>query len=188
MKNTIGVLSVGLLIFAGLACSALSDDTAKANDIVGEANKFVTTANESVVKADKLATEFDTKVAAIKGAADLEKARSLSKDLIKEYDAMADNFKKAGEKFDEASKLKIKDKHKEYLETKAKEMKLRSDYTLELKKVPQKLIDSDSKTDFKDTLTAQLAKVKTMTSDAKDLADKADKIAKDNPDVLSQPK
>ncbi len=96
----------------------------------------------------------------IKGASDLEKARSVAKDLIKEYDIVIENFKKAADKFDEASKLKIKDKHKEYLELKAKEMKLRSDYTAEARKVPQTLIDSDSKSTFNDALKTQLAKVK----------------------------
>lgn len=188
MKNSLGILAVLALLVAGLACSALSDETSKANSLVDEANKFVSTANDSVTKASRLGDDFDAILTKIKTPADLEKARSIAKDLVKQYDVTIDSFKKAGEKFDEASKLKIKDKHKEYLELKAKEMKLRSDYTVEVQKVPQKLIDTESKNDFNDTMKAQLAKVKSMNSDANDLSDKADKIVKDNPDIMSQPK
>ena len=73
---------------------------------------------------------------------------------------MVENFKKAADKFDEASKLKLNDKFKEYLETKAKEMKLRSEYAGELKKVPQKMIDSDSESEFKDVYKTQFDKAK----------------------------
>ena len=188
MKNSVAIFALFAILAVGLACSGLSDETTKANDIVHEANKFVSTANDSVTKGSKLADEFDEMLPKIKGASDLEKARSVAKDLIKEYDIVIENFKKAADKFDEASKLKIKDKHKEYLELKAKEMKLRSDYTAEARKVPQTLIDSDSKSAFNDALKTQLAKVKSMNSDASDLSDKADKLVKDNPDIMAQPK
>ena len=188
MKNSVGILAILALLVSGLACSALSDETSKANGLVDEANKFVSTANESVTKASSLADDFDAILTKINGPADLEKARGIAKDLIKQYDVTIDSFKKAGEKFDEASKLKIKDKHKEYLELKAKEMKLRSDYTTEVKKVPQKLIDTESKSEFNDLMKTQIAKVKSMNTEAGELSDKADKIVKENPDIMSQPK
>ena len=124
----------------------------------------------------------------VKNASDLAKARDVAKELITEYDSMIDNFKRAGDKFDEASKLKINDKHKEYLETKAKEMRLRSDYSVEARKVPKALIDSNSPSEFNEILKTQLAKVKSMNSDANDLSDKADKLVKDNPDIMAPPK
>ena len=186
MKNVLGIFAIVIIIVAGLACS--TDDTTKANAVVDEANKFVAAANESVKKGSRLGDEFDQKVSAIKSKSDLADARDLGRNLMKEYDSMVDNFKKAGDKFDEASKLKIKDKHKEYLETKAKEMKLRSDYAVEMKKIPQALIDTDSKSDFTDTVKKLVAKIKTMTSDAQDLSDKGDKIVKENPDIMQQPK
>lgn len=186
MKNIFGIFAIVVIIVAAMACS--SDDTTKANAVVDEANKFVAAANESVVKGGKLGDEFDQKVSAIKSKSDLTDARDLGKDLMKEYDSMVDNFKKAGDKFDEVSKLKLKDKHKEYLETKAKEMKLRSDYAAEMKKIPQALIDTDSKSEFTDKVTKLVAKVKTMTSDAQDLSDKGDKLVKENPDIMQQPK
>ena len=187
MKNIFGILAIAVTIAIGLACSGF-DDTAKANAIVDEANKFVKTANDSVEKAEKLGTEFDKRVSAMKTEDDLAKTRDFAKDLIKEYESMIDNFKKSGDKFDEASKLKLKDKHKEYLEIKAKEMKLRSDYSVELKKIPQSLIDSSNKAEFTSAVAKVVEKVRSMTSEAKDLGEKAEKIIKDNPDIMAQPK
>lgn len=187
MKNINGIIAAVVLALIALACSG-TDDTNKANEIVKEANNSVKTANESVDRSQKLGSEFDTQISAIKNKDDLEKTRTLAKDLSKEYDLMIENFKKAGDKFDEASKLKLNEKFKEYLDTKAKEMKLRSDYAAELKKIPVKLIESDSESEFKSLYKSQFEKVKTMVKDAQELADKADKIVKDNPDVIKDSK
>lgn len=186
MKNLTGILAILILLCAGLACSG--DDTTKANETVGEANKFVSTANESVVKASAMFDEFETKVDSIKNDTGLEEAKKMAKDLMPLYDSMSENFTKAGQKFDEASKLKIKEKHKEYLETKAKEMKLRGEYSAELKKIPQALIDSKGEKDYRDAASAVAEKVNKMTSEAKALGEKATQIQKDNPDVMEQPK
>lgn len=186
MKNTTGILAILMMIFVGLACSG--DDTLKANEIVGEANKFVATANESVMKASTKYDEYETKVDAMKTEDDLEKTRTFAKELMPLYDAMSENFRKAGEKFDEASKLKIKEKHKEYLETKAKEMKLRGEYSAELKKIPQALIDSSGEKQYRQTVADLSEKINKMTEEAKTLGEKATQIQKDNPDVMEQPK
>jgi len=186
MKNLTGILAILTMIFIGLACS--SDDTTKANEVVHDANKFVATANESVVKASTKYDEYEGKVDAIKNDKDLENVRALAKELLPLYDSMSENFTKAGAKFDEASKLKIKEKHKEYLETKAKEMKLRGEYSAELKKIPQALIDSSGEKAYRDAVSSIAEKVNKMTTEAKDLGEKATKIQTDNPDIMEQPK
>lgn len=184
MKNLTGILAILTMIFVGLACSG--DDTTKANETVHEANKFVATANESVVKAGTLFDRYETKVDSIKNDTGLEEARQMAKDLMPLYDSMSENFTKAGAKFEEASKLKIKEKHKEYLETKAKEMKLRGEYAAELKKIPQALIDSSGEKAYREAVSTISDKVNKMSGDAKILGDKATQIQKDNPDVMEQ--
>lgn len=187
MKNLTGVLAILVMIFVGLACSG-GDETAKANDTVHEANKFMTTANESVVKAGAKYDEYEAKVEAISNDKELEAARTIGKELIALQSSMSENFTKAGEKFEEASKMNIKDAHKQYLETKAKEMKLRGEYSAELKKIPQALIDSASEKEYRQTASELSAKINKMTDEAKSLADKAKKIQTDNPDVMEQSK
>lgn len=187
MKNLTGILAIFMILAIGLACSgSFGDETTKANTLVDEANKFVTTANESVMKAGTKADELEKKIDTIKGDEELKSARDLGKELMPIYDSMSENFKKAGDKFEEASKLKVNEKHKEYLETKAKEMKLRSDYALELKKIPQALNDSDGEKAFRDASGKIVDNVNKLTKEAKELSDKADKIQKDNPDVMKQ--
>ncbi|MBX3300087.1 MAG: hypothetical protein KF736_11560 [Acidobacteria bacterium] len=184
MKNTLGILAAAFLIVAAIACNL--DETSKANTLVDEANVLLRTANASVEKATKLSDELDSQLGKISDKSDLEDARKTAKDLNAEYDSMADNFKKAAEKFEEASKLKIKDAHKQYLETKAKELRIRSDYAIELKKIPTELIENDSKSQFQDVVSKTMEKVKAMTKEAQELSEKADKIVKDNPGVLEQ--
>lgn len=187
MKNITGILAILMLLAVGLACSA-GDETAKANGIVGEANKFITTANESASKVTTKFDEYETKVNSITNDKGLEEARALAKEMMPMYDSMRENFTKAGEKFDEASKLKIKEKHKEYLETKGKEMKLRGEYSAEIKKIPQALIDSSGEKAYRETVKPLIEKIQKMTGEASELEAKADKIQRDNPDVMEQPK
>ncbi len=185
MKNLTGILALLLMIFAGLACSG--DETEKANALVDEANKFIVEANKSVESAQTKGTEFDKKVAAMSERDD-KKAISeySSKELVPLYDSMKDNFQKAGDKFNEASKLKLNDKFKEYLEAKSSEMKKRAEYAAELKSIPKALDDADTKKDYDDAVAKSLEKIKQIQKDAQDLADKAAKIQKDNPNVMKQ--
>jgi hypothetical protein len=185
MKNITGLLAISLMILAGLACSG-GNDTAKANELVDEANKFLTEANNSAKKMEAKGKEFDTKVAAVKGEADLKEARDLGKELLPLYESMKENFQKAGEKFTEAGKLAVNEKYKEYLETKGQEMKKRSELAGELKAIPQALDEAKSEKAYKEAIAKIAEKVQKMNKEAKELADKGDKIQKDNPDIIKQ--
>ncbi len=184
MKNFTGILAALVLIFVGLACKD-GLETEKANGIIAEANKFITTANENVDKASKKYDEYAKKVDDINRDSELKDARNFGKEqLFPLYEAMNENFKKAGEKFDEASKLKVHEKYKEYLEIKAKELKLRADYALELKKIPQALIDSKKKKEYEDDRDKIKEKADKMLKEAKELDEKAEQIRRDNPKII----
>jgi undecaprenyl pyrophosphate synthase len=184
MKNLTGILAILMMIFIGLACSG--DDTEKANALVDEANKFIVEGNKSVEQADSKLKEFDAKVDALKNEDDLKAARDFGKQLTPLYDSMKDNFQKASEKFDAASKLKLNDKFKEYLETKAAEMKKRSEYGNELKAIPKALDDAEGEKAYRDATATIVEKVQKMSKEAQELADKATKIQKDNPSIMKQ--
>ena len=124
----------------------------------------------------------------MKNDSDLSATRDFGKELFPLYDSMKENFQKAGDKFEEASKLKINEKNKEYLELKAKEMKTRSDYSAELKKIPQALIDSHNPAEYKKAKDDTNDKISKMLAEAKDLGDKANKIQTDNPGIITPPK
>ncbi len=184
MKNKLAALAVLAIIVTGLACS--SDDTGKANELVAEANKFVTEANKAASDATSKGGEYDKKVDNVKNDDDLKAARDFGKEMTKLYTSMEENFKKASEKFDEASKLKVNEKFKEYLETKAKEMKNRSETATEMKKIPKALDDAANEKAYRDALQDLVPKIQKMTKESQEIGDKADKIVKDNPTIIKQ--
>ncbi len=184
MKNKLAIFAAIAVLITGIACS--SDETEKANQSVSEANKFVTDANSAATEATGKGSEYDKKVAAIENDSDLEEVRDYGRDLIKIYSSMEENFKKAGDKFDEASKFKVADQFREYLQTKAQEMKKRSEYSAELKKIPNALIESKSKGKYTDAVAELVPKIQKMTKEAQELGDKADKLVKDNPTLIKK--
>jgi hypothetical protein len=186
MKNLTAILAVLMLVFAGLACSG--DETDKANALVDEANKFITEGNKNVDDADKKGKEFDTMVDQAEGSKeDQDKITEFgNKELIPLYDKMKDNFQKAGEKFDAASKLKVNDKFKEYLDTKAAEFKKRADYAESLKAIPKTLTTSKSKEEYNEAVKKDVENSQKLLKEAQDLGEKAKKVQNDNPTIFKK--
>jgi len=186
MKNLMAVLAVLMLIFAGLACSG--DETDKANALVDEANKFITDGNKNVTDAQTKGEEFDKMVKdADETKEDQQKIIDFgNKELNPLYDKMKDNFQKAGEKFDAASKLKVNDKFKEYLEAKAAEFKKRADYAESLKAVPKSLSESKDKDDYYEKAKKNNDDSKKILGEADELGKKATKIQTDNPNIFKK--
>src|SRR5258708_17867892 len=98
-----------------MACRT-GDETETANNLGDEGNAAVAEGKKFYEEADdKKQKMLQTNVS------ELAKARTLAKEAIAAYDKAEDKCKEAAKKYDEASKLKISDKFKEYLELKAKE-------------------------------------------------------------------
>jgi Holliday junction resolvase RusA-like endonuclease len=188
MKNLTASLAVLMLIFVGLACSGLGDETDKANAMVDEANKFITEGNKNLEDASTKGKEFDKMVTDAEGNKD-EQQKIIdfgNKELIPLYDKMKDNFQKAADKFDAASKLKVKDKFKEYLEAKSAEFKKRAEYAESLKAIPNTLAKSKSKEDYNESVKKDVDNSQKLLKEAKDLGDKATKIQTDNPTIFKK--
>lgn len=172
------VMALLLLVAAFSACS-MGDESQKANKLVDEGNAAVQEAKQSLTEAeDKKQKMLQTK------AAQLEQARATAKEAIAAYDKAEDKCKEASKKYDEASKLKIKDKFKEYLTLRVKEYNKRVELVETMKGVPQALIDSKKRSSFTSSANATNAKVDKLTKEADDLSAQADKLQKDNPDMF----
>ncbi len=186
MKNLTAILAVLLMIFAGLACSG--DESDKANALVDEANKFITDGNTGLDDATKKGGQFDKMVDEAEETKEAQtKINEFGKnELIPLYDKIKDNFQKASEKFDAASKLKVNDKFKEYLETKAAEFKKRAEHADSLKAVPKSLADSKDKDSYLEAAKKDNEKSLKLLKEAKELGDKATKIQTDNPTVFKK--
>jgi len=116
--------------------------------------------------------------------AHLDEARSTAKDAIAAYEKAEMKCKEAAAKYDEASRLKLNDKFKEYLALKVKEYNKRAELVQTAKGVPQALIDSESREGWISKANSVNEKVNQLTKDADDLGAQADKIQKDNPDIF----
>jgi hypothetical protein len=182
MKKTI--LLTMILVVAGLLSACTLYETDKANKFVDEANVAITDANDKIGKGNGKLVELEKAVPDIESDEDLEKARAIAKESIPMLETARDQYKTASDKFDAASKLKLQDKFKEYLDLKAKEMKKRSEIAEQMLGEPQALIKSDSKEAYQKLVDDLVAKVKVLRTDAEDLAVKAEKITAENKDIF----
>jgi hypothetical protein len=179
--------SVSTALFAGivllvvvLACSS-GDETDKANKLVAEGNtaidegkKFFADAEE---KKDRM---LHTDVS------HLADARAIANEAKKAYDQAEEKAKAGAGKFEEASKLKLGDKYKEYLALKVKEFNKRAELIATARSIPQALIDSQSRSSFISSANAATAKGDALNKEANDLSEQADKVQKDNPDIFKK--
>ena len=171
------VMALLLLVAAVLACSSMGDETPKANQLVQEGNAAVEAAKKYVADAVQKQQEMlQMKVA------QLNEARALAKDAIADYDLAKEKCKEASKKYEEASKLKIKDKFKEYLALKVKEYDKRAELIETAKGTPQASLDAKNRSSFISMANANNERVDRLTKEANDLGAQADKVEKDNPD------
>jgi len=167
-----------LLVAAVLACSG-GNETEKANKLVDEGNAAVNEGKKYVTEAEeKKAKMLQTP------ESDLAEARTLAREAVAAYDKAAEKCKEAAKKYEEASKLKLSDKFKEYLGIKVKEYNKRAELVETAKGTPQALIDSESRESFVSRANENNAKVDALSKEAEDLAAQATKLEKDNPDLF----
>ena len=170
------------LLFLGvvLACGN-TDETDKANKLVNEGNAAITEGKKHATDADEKKNKMlQTNIA------QLGEARTLANEAIREYDQAISKAKEAAGKFDEASKLQINDKYKDYLTLKAKEYNKRSELIETLKAIPQALIDSQNRQAFISRANEATQKAERISKEADDLEAQADKVEKDNPTIIKK--
>jgi len=173
-------MALFLLVAAVLACSS-GDETEKANKLGDEGNAAVEEGKKSFQDAD------DKKQKMLKtNVSELAEARTLAKEAIAAYDKAEDKCKEAAKKYDEASKLKISDKFKEYLGIKVKEYNKRAELVEASKGTPQALLDSESRSSFITRAQANNEKVAALAKEADDLAGQAKKLEADNPNMFKK--
>jgi len=168
-----------LLIAVVLACSSGGNETEKANKLVDEGNSAVQDAKKSLTEAEQLKQKMLTT-----DVSHLDDARSTARDAIAAYEKAEAKCKEAAAKYDEASRLKLNDKFKEYLSLKVKEYNKRAELVQTAKGVPQALIDSESRQGWIAKANSVNQKVDQLSKEADDLGAQAEKLQKDNPDIF----
>src|ERR1051325_4968052 len=174
-----------LLIAAIWACGSSSttntSDTDKANKLVNEGNAAVDAVKKFFEDADAKKEQMmhtDRRRVA--------EARVRAAEAIASYDRAAEKCKEAASKFDEASRLQISDKFKQYLILKTKEFNKRAELMQAAKDTPQALIESTNRSSFQNRVASNQSKINQLYKEAEDLGAQADKIYKDNPDIFKK--
>jgi len=179
-RHSTMLMALLLLVAAVLACSS-GDETEKANKLGDEGNAAVEEGKKSFTEAeDKKQRMLQTKVS------ELAEARTLAKEAIAAYDKAEQKCKEAARKYEDASKMKISDKFKEYLGIKVKEYNKRAELVEASKGTPQALIDSENRKSFITRAQANNEKVAALAKEADDLAGQAKKLEADNPNMFKK--
>src|SRR5689334_5392124 len=174
-------LLAGLLLLGVVLACGSGDETEKANKLVNEGNAAIEEGKKHVTDGEQKKNKMLQMP-----VAQLADARSLAKEAIRDYDQAEQKAKEAAGKFDEASKLKVNDKFKEYLSLKVKEFNKRAELVEALKGAPQALIDSENRASFITHANEANQKAERLAKEADDLEAQADKLQKDNPDSIKK--
>ncbi len=175
------LIALFLLVAVVWACnkSGGGKETEKANKLVSEGNAAVEEAKKAVTDAEaKKAKMMATPLSR------LAEARVIAASAIVDYDKANEKAKEAASKYDEASRLQINEKFKEYLILKTKEYNKRAELVAAAKDTPQALIESADRRSFANRVTSNNAKVDALGKEATALSDQADKLVKDNPNIF----
>ena len=173
-----------LLIAAIWACGNSTTN----NGDLDKANKLVDDGNAAVDQVKKFFEDADGKKEQMMHTdrRRVAEARVLAAGAIASYDKAADKCKEAASKFDEASRLNVSDKFKQYLILKTKEFNKRAELMEAGKGTPQALIESTNWSSFANRANSNQTKIDQLLKEAQDLAAQADKIQKDNPDIFKK--
>ena len=177
------LLALAMMLAFVLACNS-GDETEKANKLVADGNAAITDGN-------KMATEFGPKLDKLfddmspaSFEADKEKFAPQAKEIVDGLTKAGDKYRDASKKFDEASKLKINDKFKEYLTLKSQEFSKRAEQMDVGKGNAQAVLDSNDVDSLKTKINANKTKYDKLDQESKDLESKASKIQAENKDKI----
>ena len=173
-----------LLIAAIWACGNTGTNTSDTD----KANKLVDEGNAAVDQVKKFFEDADAKTQQMMHTdrRRVAEARVLAAGAIAAYDKAAEKCKEAASKYDEASRLQISDKFKQYLILKTKEFNKRAELMQAGKDTPQALIESTNWSSFYNRANSNQTKIDQLLKEAQDLGAQADKIQKDNPDIFKK--
>ncbi|MBS1793507.1 MAG: hypothetical protein JSS81_06615 [Acidobacteria bacterium] len=177
----------------GLVLAAACGLLAACGGQTDEANKFINEANAALDKSKPATEKADTMINELMGpnmvkAEDIEQYKTDNKAKFDEvaglYEESGKGMSEAVAKFEQAGKLKIDDKFKEYVNLKAQEFRKRADRQKAMATyIKAFLAEKDAaKSDqmVGDNNTKDAAALK----EANELGAKAEKIVKDNPSIF----
>jgi hypothetical protein len=179
-RKLLAALALALLV-AVPGCKYFSktatDDTREANRLQGEADQLAAKVEEAYNQATQ-------KEDAIKAEKKAKMRQQLNDEEAAIFDQAMGDAKTAAEKYDQASKLKVDEAYKKYLDLRAQLMRKEGAHLAALKELPT--ARKDTSRQGQRTLRDKQADIKTRSDKLKkevdDLKAQADKMQKENGD------
>jgi hypothetical protein len=175
-------MSFVLLLLASLSASC--NETEKANRLIESGNAAVIEGNKSLGEAvSKTGKLFDS-ISPEQFPEERDSIKGLAEETVESFEKSAAKFRDAAAKFDAASKLRIKDKLREYLQLKSQEFNKRAEQADVAKAAPQAFIDSNDAVELKQKADDSKARETKLEKEAADLVEKSNKIQQENKDIF----
>lgn len=169
------------LVIAAPGCKYLSRAS---DDQTKEANKLQEEADQLASKVDEAHNQATQKEDAIKAEKKVKTRQQLNDEESSLYDQAISDAKSAAEKYEQASKLKVDEKYRQYLDLRAQLMRKVGAHLTALKELPT--ARKDTSRQGQRTLRDKQADIKTRADKLKkevdDLKAQADKMQKENGD------
>lgn len=178
-RRLLSVVALAMLI-ATPGCKYFSKAT---TDQMKEANKLQEDADQLATKVDEAYNQATQKEDAIKAEKKAKTREQLNNEEAAIFDQAIADAKAAADKYDQAGKLKIDEKYKQYLELRAQLMRKEGAHLAALKELPSARKDTSLKGK---TLRDKQADIKTrsdkLRKEVDDLKVQAEKMQKENGD------
>lgn len=157
---------------------------------IDEANKLIQSSNKKVTEAAAL-LDKTTKDSSALMATDFEDAKDFkakneakAKEVIANYDKCGEMYKAAAKDYEDAGKLKVNDKLKEYVALKGKQLAKTGEYVAALKGGIQAFLNAEDDAAFTKLIGEAKTKGETLEKEVDALNAQVKKFEDDNKDLF----
>lgn len=187
MQKTINLWLILLMIIGfGSACELLLDQTDEANKFVDEANVIIKKYNDDTLKSEKLFKELLGEDLMTVGNFEVYKKENKEKfdELLSLSEQMEKSALEVSGKFEQAAKLKVDPKYKEYLEVKLQEFAKRIAAEKLTAPFIKSFLEAKEVKKIDEIIEDFNKKAVDLNKEATALESKADQIVKENPNKI----
>jgi outer membrane murein-binding lipoprotein Lpp len=165
-------------------CGLLGGDTAKANKLIDEGNTLNQEGNSYAIDGANKLKEIDAQMAGF--PSNRAEIKAPAQDAIATFDKSIAKLREATAKYDEAVKLNVEQKFKEYLSLQTKAIRKEIEKLEALNEMPKQLLDESNKD--AETINKKLEaigeRVTRLNQEQKDLESQAGKVREQNPNLF----
>ena len=171
-----------LLVCFAFACNL--DETEEANKIIDAGNAAVTEGNKLLLDANTKNDKIFDSVSPEQYTEERDAVKSTAQEAADGFEKSAAKYREASAKFDQASKLKIHEKLKEYLTAKSQEFAKRAEQADVAKGNPKAFMESSDPEALLKKINENKERIEKLEKEAGELAEKSAKIQQENKSIF----